>query len=332
MLRKPGWTSTAFFAALGTFVAISATAAATSHAAADTCLTEPGSVTPKGQHWYYRLDHANNRKCWYLRAPTPTPPAQAAAPAAGDAAAPPTDAAAPTETPVAAPPPTKPEAVAAPPSAAAVPPPAAAAAPASVEPEMIAPPPGETDANAAEGPTNLAPATPAYAAAGPDAADADLKTGSVPAEASTDVPAAVQPGSIAEPDRTQPSAAAAGEPSTGAVAENLLIIGFAAALAGIVSAVFAAFRRRKAATARPIDAAPRFGSKFDSKVESRSERRSVRRTRVPARTAPASHSTPIEASLIPEQVTMARPSAPPRGPHRTMRDQRIHADAASRPD
>jgi len=112
----------------------------------------------------------------------------------------------------------------------------------------------------------------------------------------------------------------------------IVIIGFAAALAGIVSAVFAAFRRRKAATARPVDAAPRFGSKFDSKVESRSERRSVRRTRVPARTAPASHSTPIEASLIPEQVTMARPSAPPRGPYRTMRDQRIHADAASRPD
>lgn len=37
--------------------------------AADECLTKPGGPTPKGQHWYYRIDHANNgRQCWYLRA------------------------------------------------------------------------------------------------------------------------------------------------------------------------------------------------------------------------------------------------------------------------
>jgi hypothetical protein len=32
------------------------------------CLTEPNRDAPPGQHWYYRVDHANDRKCWYLRA------------------------------------------------------------------------------------------------------------------------------------------------------------------------------------------------------------------------------------------------------------------------
>jgi hypothetical protein len=36
--------------------------------AADECLAKPNGPTPKGQHWYYRLDHANGgRQCWYLR-------------------------------------------------------------------------------------------------------------------------------------------------------------------------------------------------------------------------------------------------------------------------
>ena len=37
--------------------------------ATDDCLTKPNGPTPQGQHWYYRIDHANNgRQCWYLRA------------------------------------------------------------------------------------------------------------------------------------------------------------------------------------------------------------------------------------------------------------------------
>jgi hypothetical protein len=32
------------------------------------CLTAPGSSTPQNQHWYYRIDRAQQRKCWYLRA------------------------------------------------------------------------------------------------------------------------------------------------------------------------------------------------------------------------------------------------------------------------
>src|SRR5262245_55156161 len=37
--------------------------------AADESLTKPSGPTPQGQHWYYRIDHANDgRQCWYLRA------------------------------------------------------------------------------------------------------------------------------------------------------------------------------------------------------------------------------------------------------------------------
>jgi len=35
--------------------------------AADGCQTEPGSQTPQGKHWHYRIEHPGNRQCWYLR-------------------------------------------------------------------------------------------------------------------------------------------------------------------------------------------------------------------------------------------------------------------------
>jgi hypothetical protein len=50
-------------------------------ARADDCLTAPNSATPQGSHWYYRMDWANQRKCWYLRA-AGQPPQQAAPQAA----------------------------------------------------------------------------------------------------------------------------------------------------------------------------------------------------------------------------------------------------------
>jgi len=31
------------------------------------CLTEPKQDTPKGQHWFYRIEHGTQRHCWYLR-------------------------------------------------------------------------------------------------------------------------------------------------------------------------------------------------------------------------------------------------------------------------
>jgi hypothetical protein len=36
--------------------------------AADDCLAAPKKdQTPQGSHWYYRVDHATKRNCWYLR-------------------------------------------------------------------------------------------------------------------------------------------------------------------------------------------------------------------------------------------------------------------------
>ena len=43
-------------------------AVATSTARANDCLTAPNALTPQGSHWYYRLDRASQRKCWYVRA------------------------------------------------------------------------------------------------------------------------------------------------------------------------------------------------------------------------------------------------------------------------
>lgn len=44
-----------------------AAAASTANAASD-CLASPKSTAPEGQHWYYRLERATKRQCWYLRA------------------------------------------------------------------------------------------------------------------------------------------------------------------------------------------------------------------------------------------------------------------------
>jgi hypothetical protein len=35
--------------------------------AANECLAGPKEQTPPGGHWYYRIDHASKRNCWYLR-------------------------------------------------------------------------------------------------------------------------------------------------------------------------------------------------------------------------------------------------------------------------
>jgi hypothetical protein len=37
-------------------------------AKADDCRIKPDGSAPPGMHWYYRVDRANNRHCWYLHA------------------------------------------------------------------------------------------------------------------------------------------------------------------------------------------------------------------------------------------------------------------------
>jgi hypothetical protein len=46
----------------------------------DNCLAAPNSPAPQGSHWYYRLDRATQRKCWYVRV-VGQPVQQAALPA-----------------------------------------------------------------------------------------------------------------------------------------------------------------------------------------------------------------------------------------------------------
>jgi hypothetical protein len=35
--------------------------------AAEACLSGPKGAAPKGSHWYYRIEHATKRNCWYVR-------------------------------------------------------------------------------------------------------------------------------------------------------------------------------------------------------------------------------------------------------------------------
>ena len=36
--------------------------------ATEACLSGPKGAAPNGSHWYYRIDHATKRNCWYTRA------------------------------------------------------------------------------------------------------------------------------------------------------------------------------------------------------------------------------------------------------------------------
>ena len=35
-------------------------------AAAEKCNTRPSSSAPQGSHWHYRVNHTDNRRCWFL--------------------------------------------------------------------------------------------------------------------------------------------------------------------------------------------------------------------------------------------------------------------------
>jgi hypothetical protein len=53
------------------FLALALITGVSARSAADECLAKPNGPTPQGQHWYYRIDHANDgRQCWYLRQKT----------------------------------------------------------------------------------------------------------------------------------------------------------------------------------------------------------------------------------------------------------------------
>src|SRR5437870_2116505 len=48
--------------------------------AADECLFGPKGAAPSGSHWYYRVDRATKKNCWYVRAEgKPVPSARSSA-------------------------------------------------------------------------------------------------------------------------------------------------------------------------------------------------------------------------------------------------------------
>jgi hypothetical protein len=59
-------TRTVASAVFAVFLVISMAQPCSVARAADGCLNEPKQQTPAGAHWYYRIDHASHRKCWYL--------------------------------------------------------------------------------------------------------------------------------------------------------------------------------------------------------------------------------------------------------------------------
>ena len=45
--------------------------------ATDDCLADPNRQPAPGEHWYYRSDPANNRKCWHIGESGIKPPQEA---------------------------------------------------------------------------------------------------------------------------------------------------------------------------------------------------------------------------------------------------------------
>jgi hypothetical protein len=60
-IRSIALASTILVSGLGATVSTNSTRAAD-------CVTTPTSSAPQNNHWYYRTDRANQRKCWHLRA------------------------------------------------------------------------------------------------------------------------------------------------------------------------------------------------------------------------------------------------------------------------
>ena len=68
MTNRMGNAGTAILiGAIATVTLVGAMNGGAAHAA-DNCLAGPKGAAPKGSHWYYRIDRATKRNCWYVRA------------------------------------------------------------------------------------------------------------------------------------------------------------------------------------------------------------------------------------------------------------------------
>lgn len=195
--------------------------ASTANAASD-CLASPKGATPQGQHWFYRLERATKRQCWYLRTEGAKEGANATQTAQATA-----------DTPDAAP--AGPQSVQnahaeyiTPQSSAA----ASAQAPAAASTQA----PGTiADANAAQ---------PAISTRWPDAAPASPAPQPSPATAVAPGAASVQPSAQPAASPAPVTLAAADAPAdkpTGSLQMLMLVIGGALALAGLLASVIYRF-------------------------------------------------------------------------------------------
>lgn len=207
--------------------AVSQNAPSASSTAASDCLPSPKGAAPQGQHWYYRLDRASKRQCWYLRAEGAkvTQTAQATGDAqSADTPAQPSVQNAHAEY-------IAPQTTAAP--AMTAPAPAAAnAAPAAQRPSI-----------------KIADASPQPAVAAPWP-DASTDTAS-PAPQAAPAPVAAPPQPGAKPAKPQaPGALAAAEAPadkpTGSLQTLMLVIGGALTLAGLLASVIYRFAGARA--------------------------------------------------------------------------------------
>jgi hypothetical protein len=65
--RTAKFVSAIFASALAGIPLATISHGATPAPAADDCLSGPKDQAPHGSHWYYRIDHATKRHCWYLK-------------------------------------------------------------------------------------------------------------------------------------------------------------------------------------------------------------------------------------------------------------------------
>jgi hypothetical protein len=76
MPRRPAKFVSAIFAGVLAGIPL-ATISHGASPAADDCLSGPKDQAPQGSHWYYRIDHATKRHCWYLKGEKPSQSAAA---------------------------------------------------------------------------------------------------------------------------------------------------------------------------------------------------------------------------------------------------------------
>jgi hypothetical protein len=192
------------------------TAASTANASASDCLASPKGAAPQGQHWFYRLDRATKRQCWYLRAEggktTQTAQATTEAPDAEPAPSPSVQNA-------------RAEYVA--PKTGAAPNMTAPAPAASSAPPVMQQPPGAVADNNAQQPA-VAP--------WPEVSTASAAPAPQPAPATAASPPAKAPAPVALATAEIPV-----DKATGSLPTLMLVIGGALALAGVLASVIYRF-------------------------------------------------------------------------------------------